>query len=640
MSTDAITQTSSQEPQGATAGGPPPQTVGELHAFLHQHIAAQCELVGAVLGLVYLAKAGPRPAGIIARHVSAAGGFDTRTMAAVTGRLEKIGAEVARTPEGPNGTPGRIERIANPRPDAVYGEDGGLPVLASPLMAEGRIEGVCLLLLPSRQVRDGDAALRQLALFNARFEAFLWRQQCLAEAEQKIRLREAIELLDASQQAATAGAMGAILCHELRRRFGCIRVSIGLVQHDPIKLVAVSGADEIDTRGPAAETLEAAMEECAAQDTEVIFPPPAEFEADPAERRVTRAHGELSRVSGPSSILSLPLRVDGDLVGVILLERESSDPFPAAAVVLLRLIAETIGPALWTRRLADRGVLAVCRDRSLELGSAIVGPRHTAWKLVGLVAIIVLVLLAAVPIPSRVNGDATVLPSVSRTITPPFNGYLQEVFVKPGDRVTVGQALAQMRTEDLRYQLSETRATIASLATQRDDALAKRDTAQFRVLEAEIARYEATMSLLEDRLEKSTIRSPLEGVIAQGELEQYIDAPLEVTQALFQVVEPGHRAIVQVGERDIARVEAGQEGRLMSKALPGREIPVRVVRVHPMAEAVQGGNVYRAELELLEDPGFLRPGATGTVKLRDGWTTGLSSLLRPVIDELRMRLWL
>jgi len=58
--------------------------------------------------------------------------------------------------------------------------------------------------------------LRLLALSAAQFEAFLWRQQCMAEAQQKLMLRETLELLDTSQQGASAGTMGAIMCNELQ----------------------------------------------------------------------------------------------------------------------------------------------------------------------------------------------------------------------------------------------------------------------------------------------------------------------------------------------------------------------------------------------------------------------------------------
>src|SRR5690606_14811347 len=96
----------------------------------------------------------------------------------------------------------------------------------------------------------------------ARFEAFLWHQQAMGEAHAKARLRETLELLDAAQQGGDAETMGSLFCHELARRFGCTRVSVGLVRGSGLRLTAVSGADELDRRSAAAVALEAAMEEC------------------------------------------------------------------------------------------------------------------------------------------------------------------------------------------------------------------------------------------------------------------------------------------------------------------------------------------------------------------------------------------
>src|SRR5690606_11787815 len=129
-------------------------------------------------------------------------------------------------------------------------------------------------------------------------------------------------------------------------------------------------------------------------DAEIVYPQPPEMSADPSLRRVTRAHGDLSAKFGPSAILSLPLRVEGDLVGVVVLERESADPFPPGAVPLMRLIAECIGPAVWTRRMADRGVLAVARDRAMEIATITVGPRYTGVKVLGLLLLLTVVCMA------------------------------------------------------------------------------------------------------------------------------------------------------------------------------------------------------------------------------------------------------
>jgi multidrug efflux pump subunit AcrA (membrane-fusion protein) len=639
QTTEPIVEPSQTEPQG----GPPPQPepLRELQVFLLGLLQSQCTLIGAAGGAVFVSTGGGRPPGLLVQHEAPDEGAPV-LIPAVLSRMEKLALEVC-IPEPGKAVQGRMDMVALPRSASMYGDEARQRIIAAPLWADGRVEGACVLALKTRGSMGEAEALRLLMLSGAQFEAFLWRQQCMAEAKQKTMLRETLELLDKSQQGASAGTMGAIMCNELKRRFGCTRVSIGLVQRDFIRLAAVTGADEIDRNAPAVECLEEAMEECAAQDVEILYPPPASAEADPAQRRVTRAHEALSRKFGPSSILSLPLRVEGDLVGVVVLEREAADLFPAAAVPLLRLVAETIGPALWTRRLADRGVLAVTRDRLLDLGTAIVGPRHTGAKLVGLLILLGLIGML-VPLPSRVTASAEVKATVTRTIVAPFTGYLASVAVQAGDSVEEGQVLATMDTSDLELEIAETQAKYDSQSQQHDEATQRGDNGKARSLEAQMSESTAHLTMLKDHLSRSRIRSPVTGLVGKGDLRQFVRAKVDPTQPLFEVVSRDLRAVAFIEERDVQRVYEKQPGALVSRSQPGAKVPVRVTRINPAAEVVRGKNVYQAEVEFVGplEAGtseWLRPGMTGTIKLEDGYSPTLVSVLRPIVDELRMRLW-
>jgi multidrug efflux pump subunit AcrA (membrane-fusion protein) len=611
----------------------------ELQAFLLGLLQSQCALIGAAGGAVFLSMGG-RPT-LTAQHQ--AGDEATPVLIpAVLARMEKLALEVT-TPEPGKQAEARMDLVALPRSASMYGEEARQRLIAAPLWADGRVEGACVIALRARGVVGEAEAARLLTASAAQFEGYLWRQQALSEAKQKTMLRETLELLDRSQQGASAGTMGAIMCSELKRRFACARVSIGLVQGDFIRIAAVTGADEVDRNAPAVECLEAAMEECAAQDVEVLYPQPASAEADPAQRRVTRAHEELSRKFGPSAILSLPLRVAGDLVGVVVLEREASDPFPVGAAPLLRLVAETIGPALWTRRLADRGVLAVSRDRLLDLGMAIVGPRHTGAKLIGLLILLALIAML-IPAPARVTASAEVRAVVTRTIVAPYTGYLASVSVQAGDKVEEGQVLAVMDTSDLVLEMAESQAKFDTQTQQRDEALQKGDTGRQRGLEAQMSEVGAHLNMLRDHLSRSEIRSPVAGVIGKGDLRQFVKAKVDPTQPLFEVVSREQRAIAFVDERDVQRVHKDQVGALVSRSRPGDRVPVKVTRINPAAEVVRGKNVYQAEVELVgplpaDAAEWLRPGMTGTIKLEDGRSPTLVTVLRPIVDELRMRLW-
>lgn len=696
----------------AAAGGnaPDPTRMAELQRVLMGLLDVQCTLTGAQGGAVFLGVSKESMSGLAAQYAPATSGASgssgsgtgtgellTPTTLSKMERVAHASCMMLVTGKAANQLPGAVDWVSVQRPGALYGEELRYRAVGTPLIADGKIEGACVLLVrertPSATVggtvapasafgeagvsggvgplgakslqvgsRGGDDwIMRAMLAANAGFEAYLWRQQCLTVTEQKLMLREALELLDAAQQGNDANSMGAIIAHELKRRFNCTRVAIGLVKGDFIRLAALSGADEIDRNAPAVEAIEAAMEECASQDAEVIFPAPAGTENEPGLRRVTLAHERLSRSFGPSSCLSLPLRVEGDLVGVALLERGAQDPFPFAAISLLRLVSQTVGPALWTRRLADRSLWEVAKDSTHRLSRELLGPRHTALKLVAGLALVAFLASAVVPVPGRITASGEVRAAAARTISPPFTGYLSQVHVRPGEEVTQGQALAEMDTSDLQLQLAQSQSELLAYQTQHDEALNRNDMAKAAQFEAEVRKSRATINLLNDNIARSVLRSPVDGVVGRGDLEQFVRARIEPSQPLFEIITSRNLTVAYVDERDVNRVVVGQTGWFASKALPGEKLPVKVERITPVAEPYEGTNAYVVELSLDEVAvaqssatsdqlsvkkaeinsalESMKPGMRGVVKLEQGWTTVLAKFARPLIDEARLRLW-
>lgn len=633
----------------AAAGPPRP----ELQRFLSDLLAIQCDLVGAVAAVAFISSGADRKLTPVARHLGALEAesliallFPSIERSAEDLTKERTALEHANRPL----VHGRIEHVARPtKRTGLYGSDPQHRLVTTPLVAEGVTRGAAVLVFPAsapdargRLVSPGpedNEALSLLALTNARLEAFLWREHAMLEAEQKIKLRETLELLDASQQGSNASAMGALFCHELKRRFGCARVSICLATRDQMRVVAISDVEQIDPNSAVAKSIENVAEECADQDVEIAFPSPEAATDDPSLQRVTRAHEDHSRKHGPAALLSLPLRVEGDLIGVALLERPLQDPFPIGAMSLVRLVSEYIGPALWTRRLADRGIVQVVRDQTVAFGRHLVGPRYTAAKIVTSLVLLVIVLAAVIPIPRQVSANFEAKAAVSRTIVPPFTGYLEKVLAKPGDPVKIGQAIARMDTREAEHQLAVETSRRDQLKFQRDEAQSKGELAKQRMFEAQMSGAEATMRQIQDQLSRAEIASPIDGVVGRGDLDRLIGARVDPTQVLFEILTSERLAIVHVRERDVHNVEVGQTGELVVRARSGTPIPVKVQRIAPMAEIVRGENVFAVECQVLAEALELSPGMSGTARIRAGSTTVLRLIAEPLVDEARLRLW-
>lgn len=625
---------SASDATGAIVGPTKAEIAHDLQAFLASHLEHLCRLAGASGGFVYLAGSATRRAGFAAHWADESAPrqlSNPKTLAA----FEHLAKQALTARAGASVHELRIEGS-----NQLYGDSRPHAVLAASLEADGRREGVSLLLLPDAAAAEAARGVVHAA--SARFEAYLWRQHAMSEGRQRALLRETLELLDAAQQGQDARAMSSLMATELARRFGCSRASIGLIERGSgrIRLWAVSGSEDLDKKGPAAETLEEAMEECALQDIELLFPPPSASEDDPASRRVLQAHDRLSQRFGPSAICSFPLRVEGDLVGVVTMERPAHDPFPAPAVPLLRLVAEYIGPALWTRRLADRGILAVSRDRVGEFGSVLVGPRYTATKLVCLGLLLVLLFATLVPLPSRIAGEATVRAESGRAIVPPYAGVLAEVMVEPGDRVSAGEVLAIMDLSDLRLRRSEISASLRTKLTERDAAEQAGEASKVAQLSATVDQLTARLAMVDRQIEQGSLVSPIDGLVARGELEDYVGATVDPSQPLLEIVGDERVLVLLIDERDGPRLSVGQRGTLTSRARPDEPIAIEVARISPAVEPQEGQNAVRVEARFVgESPDWLRPGETGVARLAAGRRTLMHRVLGPLLDELRLRMW-
>ena len=118
------------------------------------------------------------------------------------------------------------------------------------------------------------------------------------------------------------------LCNELASRAGATRVSLGWVRGDNVKLKAMSHTEEFDKKQELSVQLMKVMEECFDNDEIVQYEP-----GGTASNTVTREAQVLSRMQGNETVLSLPLRRNGETVGVITLEYSPNSRIGAQAAM-------------------------------------------------------------------------------------------------------------------------------------------------------------------------------------------------------------------------------------------------------------------------------------------------------------------
>ena len=227
--------------------------------------------------------------------------------------------------------------------------------------------------------------------------------------------------------------------------------------------------------------------------------------------------------------------------------------------------------------------------------------------------------LMLLPVDHRLTASSVLEPEVRRFVVAPFDGVLRASRVKPGDQVEAGDVLATLDGRELELELVRLRAEHDKLSKQRDVTLAAGETAATQITELELARIQAGLELLEYRRDHLAVRSPVRGVVTQGELSREEGSPVATGQRLFELA-PLDRMVaeVEVPAEDVAYFVEGAPAELTLEAFPGESFGGPVERLHPRSTIRDGRNVYLAEVELANPDLRLRPGMRGEARITVG----------------------
>lgn len=412
------------------------------------------------------------------------------------------------------------------------------------------------------------------------------------------------------------------------------RVALGFVHGSQVHIVAVSHTVNFRVNAEQFDGIAAAMEEALEQQASIQHP-----DCPNARPRINAAHAALARREG-GTVATVPLADREASFGALTLTRANPVPFSDAEIAQCELVARVIGPILrlkheneraWTRRLGQ----------SLRLGlGQMTGPGHLTLKAGVCIGSLVVAALAFVPVDYRIGAPARIEGAIQRALVAPDDGFLSELHVRPGDRVKADQVLAELAEEDLRLDQRKWESELAQHENAASAALARSDRAQFVVSQSRAEEARAQFDLANGQLARTRITAPFDGVVIAGDLTQSLGAPVQRGQTLLMVApDQQFRLLVEVDERDIDSVRAGQDGRLVLGALIGRALPFKVARVTPMATSRDGRNFFEVEGSFEGAPAGLRPGLQGVAKIRVGNRTTAWIWTHRFFEWLRLTAW-
>jgi multidrug resistance efflux pump len=489
-------------------------------------------------------------------------------------------------------------------------------------------------LLAGAAAQSAGEALKRLLLANclpADVQHFQSSNRAPGAAAQAAAVLDLVVLLDAQAQFV---AMAMTFVNELAGRHRAERVSLGWEERGYIKLTAISHTDKFVGKMEIVKALEMAMEEAFDQDDEIYWPPLE------GETLITRDHGKFAEGQGVKHLCSIPLRVEGEPVGVVTLERET-DAFLEDEIRLLRLTCDLAAVRLAELRKRDRWFGARWADAARVRASRLVGPEKTWAKVLAIAGAIALGILFFGRITYRVEAPFLLRTENVAYLSAPFAGFIADVDAEVGSTFTKGQRLLSLDTRDLLLEEAASAADLSKYQREEEKARAANELAEMRISHAQADQSRVRLELVRFHLSQAEIKSPFDAIVIEGDLKKRLGAPVKQGDVLFRVARLDRLYVeCKVNERDIHEVALGAPVEIAFASQPKQKFPAKVRLIEPVATTSDKENVFLVRCELTSKPeAWWRPGMAGVTKISTGPRTFFWIIFHRTIDFLRLLLW-
>lgn len=430
------------------------------------------------------------------------------------------------------------------------------------------------------------------------------------------------------------------ITNSLRKKLDCEQVALGLVRKHRVKLVSISGLDDINHRSPGTAQIRAAMEECFDSAQEILCQHERDWD-ESANDAGFRLHRHWYASAGGDGVGSVPLFAGQQCVAVLSLRWPASETMRREQLREIRRLVEPYMPALDLVRRAGRGLLRHAWDTVDAGARGALRPGNLGLK----IAIVALVAFGAWfclgTLPYRPSVAARVVPAEQRYLAAPFEGTLASVAASQGDLVRAGDVLCKFDTRQLQLRRDELLAEQAVYDQEQRRALADNTPVEARLAAANAKLVQAQLATIERRLELATIRAPYDGIIVRGDLRQQIGSVMALGSTLYEIAPINAWQLeLEAPQSLAANLTDCAAGDFAAAARPESPQPFDVQRLRPSAEVRAGKNVYVIEAALNQQQPWLRPGMEGVARLDLGTRPVWWLALHGFIDYLRLHYWL
>jgi RND family efflux transporter MFP subunit len=340
------------------------------------------------------------------------------------------------------------------------------------------------------------------------------------------------------------------------------------------------------------------------------------------------------------SFHAVPLADEEGRVGVLSFESSDPDFLNVAHLEMIKVLASQATVALRNASLYKEvpfiGVLEPLMQKKQRFLAL---EKHRRVGLAAAVCAAVLFLILF-PLPLRVEGPATVAPGHAARIGAEVEGVVKQVNANEGDRVQRGATLAVLEDWDYRSALAAAQARKETASSLMNRALSANDDTEAGIQQAQVAYWTAEVARAQERLERTHLRSPIDGVIATPHLENLVGHKLKFGETFADVVDNSQALVdLTIDQVDLALVAPNQSVRIKLDGFPAQTFDGRVIVISPLGRLDGDSRTFYARVAVPNPENLLRAGMQGRGKVSTGWRPAGEVFFRQPAMWIWSKLW-
>jgi GAF domain-containing protein/multidrug resistance efflux pump len=482
-----------------------------------------------------------------------------------------------------------------------------------------------------RELLEGLAASAAAALRNAQLHTL------------ETRARDLALLLEISREITATLDLDRVLRSVVNlasRALTFDRGAVGLFEKGQCEIRAVAGQEEVDPKDPKLQDLVARAAWAAGHGQQLYLKERTDPASD-AERMFVNIFGPDLESEGVESGLYLPLKDEAGVLGVVLFEADTPEFASPVQLELASILANQTAVAVRNAQLYHQVPMVDALGSLAAKKRALLAVPRRKLQIYAGVAAAIIALLFFVRWPLRVSGSEPIFRPMGlspvRALVP---GVVERVLVAEGAAVTRGMPLASLRATPLRSQRAEVAAAVSMADRSASLAASRGSPAEERLHRMRGDALRQELALLDEEVGLTTVRSPVAGVVLTPHLSERVGAWVDEGDFLLTLGRTDSLELeFGVDQRDISRVQVGQDVHLRVDALPQRTFVGTVTSIGQLPADSEPRVLYPVRASVANPDGILKSQMAAYARVLTQPTSAMSRIVRGPARWARLFWW-